>query len=181
MGNSTALKQSFDTDTILRMLKWYYKINPEDAEMILQNDTTKPTLERWKTLGHLRSINCNMIIHFANQSQTCQLLMILKNIFFFQTFHEKKLKSGAINPRLNWYRKSISIIKSIIYFYIYRVGKDRKTVNTLTTLWCWFIVMMWALVCDNMYRYGRHFGSFYCSPTILETVSIAWVNTENLF
>ena len=43
---------------------------------------TRPTLERRKTLGHLRSINRNMIIHFANQSQTCQLLKILKNIFF---------------------------------------------------------------------------------------------------
>ena len=32
-----------------------------------------------------------------------------------------------------------------------------------------------------MYRYGRHFGSFYRNPTILETASIAWVNTENLF
>ena len=30
---------------------------------------TRPTLERRKTLGHLRSINRNMIIHFANQSQ----------------------------------------------------------------------------------------------------------------
>ena len=49
----------------------------------------RPTLERRKTLGHLRSINPNMIIHFANQSQTCQLLKILKN--YFQTFHEKKL------------------------------------------------------------------------------------------
>ena len=37
----------------------------------------RPTLERRKTLGHLRSINHNMIIHFANQSQTCQLLKIL--------------------------------------------------------------------------------------------------------
>ena len=58
---------------------------------------TRPTLERRKPLGHLRSINRDMIIHFANQSQTCQLL----EIFFFQTFHEKKLKSGAINLRLN--------------------------------------------------------------------------------
>ena len=32
--------------------------------------------------------------------------------------------------------------------------------------------MIWALVCDNMYRYGRHFGSFYRNPTILEMVSI---------
>ena len=51
---------------------------------------TIPKLERRKTLGHLRSMNRNMIIHFANQSQTCQLLKIIKN-FFFQTFHEKKL------------------------------------------------------------------------------------------
>ena len=34
-------------------------------------------MERRKTLGHLRSINRNMIIHFANQSQTCQVLKIL--------------------------------------------------------------------------------------------------------
>ena len=50
---------------------------------------TRPTLERRKTLGHLRSINPNTIIHFANQSQTCQLLKSWKKNF--QTFHEKKL------------------------------------------------------------------------------------------
>ena len=34
--------------------------------------------------------------------------------------------------------------------------------------------MIWVLVCNNMCRYERHFGSFsrYCNPTILETVSI---------
>ena len=44
----------------------------------------------------------------------------------------------------------------------------------------WFIVMIWGLVCNNMYWYERHFGSFYRDPTILETVSIAsqWVNTD---
>ena len=41
--------------------------------------------------------------------------------------------------------------------------------------------MIGAVVCYNMYRYGRHFGSFYRNPTILETVSIAWVNTKNIF
>ena len=66
------------------------------------------------------------------------------------------------------------------------VGENRRTVNTSTTphisdqLWtenecetllCWFIVVIWALVSDNMYRYGRHFRSFYRNPTILETVS----------
>ena len=34
--------------------------------------------------------------------------------------------------------------------------------------------MIWVLVCNNMCRYERHFGSFsrYRNPTILETVSI---------
>ena len=34
---------------------------------------TRPTLERRATLGHLRSINPNMINHFASPSKTCQL------------------------------------------------------------------------------------------------------------
>ena len=50
---------------------------------------TRPTLERRKTLGHLRSINRNMIIHFANQLQTSQLLKILKNNFFFKHFMKR--------------------------------------------------------------------------------------------
>ena len=69
---------------------------------------------------------------------------------------------------------------------IYRVGDNRRTVNTSTTphvsdqLWteneyetllCWFIVVIWALFSDDMYRYGRHFRSFYRNPTILETIS----------
>ena len=47
-------------------------------------------------------------------------------------------------------------------------------------LLCWFIVMIWDLVCNNVYWYERHFGSFYHDPTILKTVSIAsqWVNTD---
>ena len=80
--------------------------------------TTKtwPTLERRKTLGHLRSINHNMIIHFANQSQTCQLLKIH---FFFQTFHEKNLwkvvqSIPGWTDRENPYRLSY-------YIYICRV------------------------------------------------------------
>ena len=40
--------------------------------------------------------------------------------------------------------------------------------------------MLWDLVSNDMYRYERHFGSFYPNPTILETVPIAskWVNTD---
>ena len=39
------------------------------------------------------------------------------------------------------------------------------------------------MLCNTMYRYEHHFGSFYRNPTILETVSIAskWVNTEESF
>ena len=76
------------------------------------------TLERRKTLGHLRSINPNLIIHFAHQSQTCRLLKILKP-FFSNISRKETVKSGTINLRLNWYRKSVSIIESIIYIYIY--------------------------------------------------------------
>ena len=43
-------------------------------------------MERRKTLGHLRSINRNMIIHFANQSQTCQLLKILTRSLYVASF-----------------------------------------------------------------------------------------------
>ena len=56
----------------------------------------EPTLECRKTLGPLRSINPNMINHFANQSQTWQLLKIY--IYFFQYWKET-VKSGAI---LGW-------------------------------------------------------------------------------
>ena len=88
------------------------------------------------------------------------------------------------------YRKSMSIIERVIYIYIYiyhhifaipfvfieiyRVGDNRRPVNSSTslhisdklgaenvweTLLCWFIVVLWVLVCKNMYRYERHFGS----------------------
>ena len=44
--------------------------------------------------------------------------------------------------------------------------------NACKILLCWLIVI-WVLVCKNMYQYERHFGFFYCNPTILEKVSIA--------
>ena len=134
---------------------------------------------------HLRSINPNMINHYTNQSQTCQLLKILKTIFFS---NKENVKSDAINFRLNWYRIYIYIYVEFLASHfkgwsleIYRVGNNRRTVNTSTTphisgqlgtkksckiLLCWFIVMIWVLVCHNMYRYERHFGFFYRNPTI---------------
>ena len=41
------------------------------------------------------------------------------------------------------------------------------TENACLTLLCWFIVMIWVLVCKNMYRcerYLTHFESFYHNP-----------------
>ena len=77
------------------------------------------TSERRKTFGHLRSINRNMIIHFANQSQTCQLLKILKNISFSNiSWKESEVKW--------WNQSQVELIKKIhidyqevIYIYIY--------------------------------------------------------------
>ena len=88
-----------------------------------------------------------------------------------------------------WY---IYILSSFLHHtaYIDRnlpVGDNRGTVNTsptlhisdqlgtenaCKTLLCWVIVMIRALVCNNMYQYEHHFGSFYHNPTILEAVSI---------
>ena len=134
-----------------------------------------------------------MINLYANQSQTCQLLKILKTV-----------KSGAINFRLNWYRKSILIIERVVYVYIhiyiyidveflashFNLSKftgwviiEELSIRwwplTLLVSWgqknsctkillCWFIVMIWVLVCNNMYQYECHFGFFYRNPTILE-------------
>ena len=74
---------------------------------------------------------------------------------------------------------SRSVLWNIV---IHRVGDNGRTVNTSTrphisgqlgtenaclTLLCWFIVMIWVLVCKNMYRcerYLTHFESFYHNP-----------------
>ena len=46
------------------------------------------------------------------------------------------------------------------------ISNQLGTENACETLLCLFIIMIWALVWDNMYRYGRHFGSSYRNPTI---------------
>ena len=51
-----------------------------------------------------------------------------------------------------------------------------QTENACKTLLCQFIVMIWVLVCNNMYRYQHHFGLFYRNPTILEMVSMLPAN-----
>ena len=53
----------------------------ESFLLMFPPNKTRPTLERRKTLSHLRSINPNMINHFASQSQTCKLLKIISFLF----------------------------------------------------------------------------------------------------
>ena len=75
------------------------------------------------------------------------------------------------------------------------VGDNRGTVKTSTTphisdqlgtesacktLLCWVIVMIRVLVCNNMYRYKHHFGSFYHNLTILEAVSIHCIASKQV-
>ena len=81
-------------------LSWVYKESVFSGISI--STITRPTLERWYTLGHLRSINPNTINHFASQSQTCQLL----KIFFFSL-------------RLDWWG-STSDLKLPLFKYMYK-------------------------------------------------------------
>ena len=89
----------------------------------------------------------------------------------------------------------ILMISAAVHIEIYRVGDNRGTVNTLKTqhisdqlgtkknvckiLLRWFIIMIWFLVCNNMYRYERHFGFFLSQSNNFRDSK--WVNTENFF
>ena len=79
---------------------------------------------------------------------------------------------------------------------IYRVGDNRRTVNTSTTphisdqlgtenvcktLLSWFIVMIRILVCNNMYQYQHRFWSFYYNPRRFRFIAGKWVNTGFFF
>ena len=192
-------------------------MDQEKLKIVLWDIWTRPTLDRRKTLDHLRSINRNMIIHFANQSQTCQLLKILKTIFV-QTFHEKKLWK-VVQSIPGWtdienpFRVSrASYIYIYIYIYIYMSrschyiltiypsisaftgwaiieelsirwrlrtcliswGQETRVKHCYVDLSSWY-ELRFAIICIDMEVI------FYCNPTFLGTVSIAWVNTDNLF
>ena len=76
----------------------------------------KTALERRKTLGHLRSINRNMIIHFANQSQTCELLKKKK----FGHFMKRTCEKWCTQSQIELIEK-IHIDYHIIYMCVCRV------------------------------------------------------------
>ena len=72
---------------------------------------------------------------------------------------------------------------SPVFIEIYRVGDKRRPVirrRVCTfliswgqktcereTLLCWFIVVLWVLVCKNINRYERHFLSFHWYSSLL--------------
>ena len=45
-----------------------------------------------------------------------------------------------------------------------QLGTESMFLNTVVFIHC--IVMIWVLVCNNMYQYECNFGSFYRNPTI---------------
>ena len=105
----------------------------------LPSSKTRPPLERRKTLGNLRSINPNMINHYASQSQTCQLLKILKNIFFF--FKQRKCEKWCNQVELIYkihidYRVVVYIY---ILYYIY-VEFLASHFNDLSKFTVWAII-----------------------------------------
>ena len=90
------------------------------------------------------------------------------------------LSLSPLSLSIYMYISSYCIIfsRSVLrYLVIHRVGDNGRTVNTwirrrlrtfliswgqktrvnCLTLLCWFVVMIWVLVCKNMYRYERYF------------------------
>ena len=98
-----------DTSYHIGFLSWYHGMH-------LHYIKTRPALERRKTLGHLRSIDRNMIIHFANQSQTCQLFYNLKKKKNFKLFMKRNCEKWCNQSQVeNPYRLSRASYK---YIYI---------------------------------------------------------------
>ena len=90
------------------------------------------------TLDCLRSIKPNMINHFANQSQTCQLL----KTFFFLTL-KTRWYSYMILVLPTDIAKSMSIIERVISIYVYRhISRS------------WFHILTTSLACVQVY--GSH-------------------------
>ena len=101
---------------------------------------TRPKLERRKTLGHLRSINRNMVIHFANQSQTCQLLT-----FFFKHFMKKTVK--WCNQSKVELMQKIHIDYQGHHIYIYNMSSSCYNISTISpSVLVWLEFTGWAII-----------------------------------
>ena len=87
--------------------------------LLVKHKQTRPTSEWRKTLSHLRSINPNMINHFASQSQTCQLFLC-----------EAWRASHCHSPQTTYSSKStccvLSAQKSAMHVVVYA---DRRTIQ----------------------------------------------------
>ena len=151
---------------------------------------TRPMLEHRSSLGHLSSKKHKWLTISQNNHRPANFWKFWKTFFlicgdiYVYTYRDS-----------SWHH----ILK--ISHAVHRnlpVGDNRTTVNTSTalhisdqsgtenackTLLCWFIVMLWVLVCNNMYRYERHFGSIYHNTTMSWTVSIAssYGSTQRIF
>ena len=143
--------------------------------------TGEDQLQIWSShslILHIQIITSSFIIYQS----------IMEMLTYFHRMSLNKNCGCMIFSVAHRYRKSMSIMERVIYIYIYyhifaiplmfieiyRVGDNRRPVNSSTslhisdklgtenvweTLLCWFIVVLWVLVCKNMYRYECHFGS----------------------
>ena len=114
---------------------------------------TRPTLERRKTLGHLRSINHNMVIYFANQSQTCQLLKNLKNIFFSNISWKETVKwcnqsQVELIQKIHIdYQERHIYIYTYIYIHIYNMSSSCYNILTISpSVPVWSEFTGWAII-----------------------------------
>ena len=96
----------------------------------------------------------------------------------FLTSHFNDL-SRCISKFTGWAIIEELSIRRRLRTFLINQGQKARVKHCYVGLSSWYGV----LVCNNMYRYERHFGSFCRNPTILKMVLIAskWVNTENIF
>ena len=136
----------------------------------------------------------------TNHHQNLQEPVIQSVIYMYIYIYRERERERCFWHHILAISRDVCRNGSQMFIEIYRVGDNRRTVNTSATphicdqlgtentcktLFCLFIVMIWVLVCNNMYRYQHHFGLLYRNPTILRDgfdVASKWVNTgEFLF
>ena len=122
IGNGLRCLKSHVKSLVIARTFWQMIILRKKIKFSIKFSTTirtRPTLERRKTLGHLRSINPKMIIHFANQSKTYQLLKILKN-FFSQNFMKRSCEKWCNQSQVELISKiHIDYRERHIHIYMY--------------------------------------------------------------
>ena len=59
------------------------------------------------------------------------------------------------------------------------ISDQLGTENACLTLLCWFVVMIWVLVCKNMYRYERYFPRWSYVSLIAQSLTCLLINNKN--